>query len=96
MEYFLVHSYLPDLTEEMVRLIPAHRERVEHFRKLGKIVTYAVSADRSELWMTLFAPDEEAVMDVLSKLPLIDYLNPEISMLMFQLTPDQIHAPSWN
>ncbi len=96
MSYFQVYSKLPKLSEEMMMKIPQHRAKVDKYMQLGKIVSYAVAADRSALWMTVFAADERAVMDMLSKLPLIEFLNPEITLLMFQLSPDMVQSVSWN
>ncbi|TNE80314.1 MAG: hypothetical protein EP332_08090 [Bacteroidetes bacterium] len=96
MSYFLVYSKLPKLTEEMMMKIPQHRAKIDKYLQMGKVVSYAVAADRSALWMTVFAADETAVMDLLSKLPLVEFLNPEITPLMFQLSPDLVQSVSWN
>lgn len=96
MSYYLVYSKLPELNEEMMMKIPKHRAKVDKFIQMGKIVSYSVAADRSALWICVFAADETAVMDLLAKLPLIEFLNPEITPLMFQLTPDMVQSVSWN
>ncbi|MBI1221368.1 MAG: hypothetical protein GC180_02090 [Bacteroidetes bacterium] len=96
MQYFQVFSKLPAFTEEMVSRIPEHRQKIDKLLSLGRIAGYSVAMDRSSLWMIVFAADELAVMDLLSELPLNEYLNPEITPLMFHLTPDLISTPSWN
>jgi len=96
MSYFLVYSKLPELSEEMMALVPKHRAKIDRYIQMGKIVNYAVAEDRSALWMTVYAAEESAVMDILAKLPLVEYLNPEITPLMFQLNPDSVQSLSWN
>ncbi len=96
MYYFQVYSKLPELTEEMMERIPAHRKKIDRLLTLGRLVSYGVSAERDALWMTFYAADELSVMDIIADLPLSEFLNPEITPLMFQLTPDLVTTPSWN
>ncbi len=96
MQYFQIHSKIPELTEEMIRKIPEHRATVDRFIQTGRIVAYGVSADRTELWITVYAADEIAALDLIGNLPLAEFLHPDISPLMFHLTPDMIKTPSWN
>lgn len=96
MQYFQVYSKLPELNEDMISRIPEHRQKIDRLLALGKLAGYSVAMDRTALWMIVYATDEMAVMDLIAELPLNEYLNPEISPLMFHLTPDIISTPSWN
>lgn len=96
MHYFQVYSPLPELNEDMIERIPDHRKKIDRLLQIGRLVSYGVSADRSSLWMTVYAADEMSVMDLIAELPLNEYLNPEITPLMFNLTPDMVSSPSWN
>ncbi|HCS21388.1 MAG TPA: hypothetical protein DIW47_12650 [Bacteroidetes bacterium] len=96
MVYFQVYSKLPELTEDMISRIPEHRQKVDRLLALGRIVSYSVSFERDALWMTVYAANEMAVMDILADLPLNELLNPKITPLMFHLSPDMVTTPSWN
>lgn len=96
MQYFQVYSKLPELNEDMISRIPEHRQKIDRLLALGRLAGYSVAMDRTALWMIVYASDEMAVMDLIAELPLNEYLNPEISPLMFHLTPDIISTPSWN
>lgn len=96
MVYFQVYSKLPELTERMISRIPEHRQKIDRLMALGRVVSYSVSNDRDALWMTIYAANEMAVMDLIADLPLSEFLNPEITPLMFHLTPDLVSTPSWN
>ncbi|MDX5321283.1 MAG: hypothetical protein LPK45_09215 [Bacteroidota bacterium] len=96
MQYFQVYSKLPELNEDMISRIPQHRQKIDRLLTMGKVVTYGVSAERDALWMTVYAENEMAVMDLIADLPLNEYLNPEITPLMFHLSPDLMASPSWN
>ncbi len=74
---------------EFINLIPAQRKLVNQLMNSGVIVNYALSMDRSRLWVTIEAKHERAVMDVLSQFPLINFMHPEISELAFF---DSIHS----
>lgn len=74
---------------EFINLIPEQRKVVNELMNRGVIINYALSMDRSKLWITVEAKDEEAVMDILSGFPLIKFMQPEIIELAFL---DSIHS----
>jgi hypothetical protein len=89
MPVFLVESKLPPFSAEMAALIPAHREVVNDLFLEGKLVMYSVAADRSKWWCGVHASDEFEVLDILSRMPIIKFLKPEIHDLMFYNGADQ-------
>lgn len=95
MNYYIVSSKVPALSEGMIRKIPEHRAVIDRLMKVGQIMNYALAADRSRLWITLCADTETDAMDILAKLPLIEYLDFEISPLAFHLSPDTL-APAFS
>ncbi len=74
---------------EFINLIPAQRKLVNQLMDEGVIVNYALSMDRSKLWLTIEAKGEQEVMDVLSQFPLIKFMLPEITELAYF---DSIHS----
>jgi hypothetical protein len=84
MKQFIVSSRLPEeFSQEFLSLIPLQRSTVNRLMSKGVILTYSVAADRTRLWVTLEAESEVDVIHVLSELPLIRFMRPEISELMF-------------
>lgn len=83
MQVFLVESDIPEITEEMSALIPSHRKYVESLFQDGVLKMYAVSADRTRWWCAISARNEQEVMDVLAKMPIISFLKPQINDLLF-------------
>ncbi|MBS3913757.1 MAG: hypothetical protein KG003_04615 [Bacteroidetes bacterium] len=90
MSVYLVESELPDITEEFMLLLPKHREVVNKLFADGKLLMYAVDEDRSKWWCSVKADDEFEVMDILSKMPLIRFLDPQIHGLMFYNGSEQL------
>lgn len=81
---FQVHIKLPDIfTRRFAALIPQQRERVNQLMEERVILNYALDMDRSQLWVTMQAKDQEAVMDVLSTFPIIKDVKVEIFELAF-------------
>ena len=77
MKEYMINIKLPQqLKENFVALIPKQRAQVNKLMEEGKIIQYALAADRSMLWVTMIAKSEREVMDILSTLPLIHYMNP--------------------
>lgn len=70
-------------SDDFLRLIPGQRNVVNELMLEGKITSYCVSMDRSKLWMTMVGKDEEEIMEVLSRFPLIKFMDCEISPLLF-------------
>ena len=72
-----------------LKLIPLQRKQVDELMNQGVIISYALAIDRSKLWVTFEAKDENEVLDVLAGFPLIHFMIPEIIELAFQ---DSIHS----
>lgn len=69
--------------EEYISLIPDQRMTVARLMDKGVITGYALSADRTHLWMMVSANTERQVWEVLQKMPLYRYMNVIIEELAF-------------
>ncbi len=84
MSQFMVEFMLPDvMSEDFVATIPQHRLKINELMKEGKITSYSLAADRTKLWCIIRAETEYEVMAIIADFPLIEYLEPTISELMF-------------
>jgi muconolactone delta-isomerase len=83
-KYYMVVFRLPDpMPEEFVSLIPDQRTRVNEMMVEGRMMSYSLAADRSELWSVIKAESEIDVIRLLSELPLHSYMSFDISELAF-------------
>jgi hypothetical protein len=84
LDTFQVHIKLPDIfTRRFAALIPQQRERVNQLMEERTILNYALDMDRSQLWVTMQAKNQEAVMDILATFPIIKEVKVEIFELAF-------------
>ncbi len=84
MNHFMIDITLPELlTEEFLSLIPRQRAQVNKLFGEGRLASYALSSDRSRLWVTLFAESEEEVSTLVSTFPLRKFMKLEIYRLAF-------------
>lgn len=84
MKSYMVTIELGEFTEEFMSLIPLQRQQVAILMQSGRLVSYAVSMDRSTLWMTVNAENEQEVESLITAMPLHKYLHVEnIQDLMF-------------
>ena len=84
LDTFQVHIKLPDIfTRRFAALIPQQRERVNQLMEERVILNYALDMDRSQLWVTMQAKDQEAVMDILATFPIIKDVKVDIFELAF-------------
>ena len=63
--------------------IPAQRLKVNEMMENGKILSYSLSADRQKLWCILKAESELEAIEAISEFPLIGYMDPTITELLF-------------
>ena len=84
LDTFQVHITLPDVfTRRFASLIPQQRERVNQLLQDRVILNYALDIDRSHLWVTMQAKDQQTIMDVLATFPIIKDVKVEIFELAF-------------
>jgi hypothetical protein len=81
---FQIHITLPDVfSRRFAALIPQQRERVNQLLEERVILNYALDMERSHLWVTMQAKDQEAIMDILATFPIIKDVKVEIFELAF-------------
>jgi hypothetical protein len=84
MNNYMVEVELPrDLTEEFLALIPRQRAHVDALMKDGIITSYALSKDRSRLWITMDAKTDDEVQNVMRSFPMVKFFDFEVRELMF-------------
>jgi muconolactone delta-isomerase len=84
MSQFMVEFDLPvDMTEEFTAKIPLQRLKVNELMENGKLLSYALSYDRQKLWCVVKAQTEFDAIEIISEFPLISYMDPTITELMF-------------
>ena len=84
LDTFQVHITLPDVfTRRFASLISQQRERVNQLLQERVILNYALDIDRSHLWVTMQAKDQQTIMDVLATFPIIKDVKVEIFELAF-------------
>lgn len=85
MKEFMIVVSLPEVfSPRFMSLIPDQRKTVSALLKEGIIICYALSLERSKLWITMSAEDIEDVQKQLNKFPLARYMKSDIIELMFQ------------
>lgn len=84
MKSYMVNIALGDFSEEFMSLIPLQRAQVNILMQSNRLVSYAVSMDRANLWMTINAENEQEVESLITAMPLHKYMHiEEIRELMF-------------
>ena len=80
----MIEIELPiNMDEEFVQKIPAQRLKVNELMENGKLLSYSLSVDRQKLWCILKAESEVEAMETIAEFPLISYMDPTITELMF-------------
>jgi hypothetical protein len=74
MAAYLFELELSELTEEVVAIIPEHREHVNKLFAEGRMLSYSVSMHRNLVWCVINAEDEQEAMSMVLAFPLYPYL----------------------
>jgi len=84
MSQYMVEIQLPAvMSEAFTAKIPAQRKKINEMMEQGRMMSYALSDDYAKLWCVVKAESEFEVMSLVSEFPLIDFMDPKISKLMF-------------
>lgn len=82
-QYLAVISLPAKLNEEFVALIPAQRKHVDHLTGEGTVTGYSLALDRSKLWISLVAENEQEAAAILAGFPLSKFFKTELHPLAF-------------
>jgi len=95
---YLVDIQLPEeLDDDFITRIPQQRMVVNKLMEKGIITTYALSADRTKLWIVIQSESPRMVKEILQKMPLYNYMEILIHELAFHESPSfLIPQPSLN
>ena len=79
----MVEFTLAEMDEAFMARIPSQRAKVNEMMEQGRILSYSLSADRAKLWCIVNGDSELEVLETISEFPLINYMTPDVSELMF-------------
>ncbi len=84
MAQYMVDIRLPkEITPEFAALIPRQRKAINRLFEQGRIISYTLSLERARLWVVCVAANEEEVLAILAKFPLLKFMRFDIYELMF-------------
>ena len=94
---YMVEFELPaEFDEEFMALIPKQRYVIRQMLAEGSVQHYSLSLDRSRLWVVMMAESEIDLMEDIARMPLIDYMTPHVSQLMFHNSASEVMQFSLN
>jgi hypothetical protein len=84
MMFYMVEIELPEDPDiQFYQLIPAQKAHVDKLMEDGSIRQYALSHDRSRLWIIALGSEEAEIWDMLAAFPMIAFMKPKVTPLMF-------------
>lgn len=74
MAKFVVTLHLPVVfSEDFIALIPRHRAFINQLMEDNVVETYAISADRTQGWVTMSGQNEAVIRGTVQKFPLYPF-----------------------
>ena len=73
MPAYLFQLELRELSNEVIAVIPEHRQHINKLFSEGRILSYSVSIKRDIIWCVLNAEDEQEAMEMVAHFPLVRY-----------------------
>lgn len=84
MKHYMAELKLPTLfTGEFLSLIPAQRAIVDRLMTAGVILSYSLTLECSRLWIVLASSSEKETRDIVSGLPLSQFMQSNVHELTF-------------
>lgn len=98
MQQYLIDIKLPPtFSEKFMELIPEQYEQLERMMESNVIRSFALSADRSKLWLIMNAGNKLEVNETLQSLKLYEYFESFITELfIYKEAPAQMPTISLN
>jgi hypothetical protein len=75
MAAFLFELEIADLNEDMMAVIPQHREQIGKLFAEGRLLSYSVSIHRNYIWCVVNAEDEHHAMEIVLSFPLFHFFS---------------------
>lgn len=92
MNQYMIDIQLPQpITEEFADLIPNQRAMVNTLMGEGRISSYALSMDRSRLWVIVNAESAESARGIIASFPIIAFIKFRVHDLMFHNSIRLLH-----
>ena len=83
MQYMVEFTLPQPMTEDFISCIPQQRQAVNQLLHQGKILNYSLSLESFKLWVIFCVDTEVELMELISSLPLTDYMEVQINELTF-------------
>ena len=88
-QYMIDIEIQEDRVENFFTLVPDQRDQINKLMTEGRISSVTLSFDRSRLWITMFANNEDQVRTVLDGFVLINAMDFNIRQVMFHVSNTQ-------
>jgi len=81
---YMVTFNIPDpVPAELMAQIPEQRKVVNELFTSGKLASYTLTMDRTILWAVFFTSSESELIQLIDKMPLVQYADYDYYELMF-------------
>ncbi len=87
---------IPELNDEMMRLIPDQRRVVNELLIEQQILSYSLAKDMKSLWTIITAESESELIMIIDKMPITPYVYYDYKELVFHNTIQGLPAVSLN
>ena len=92
----MVNFVIPaELPEDFFELMPYQEMVVDRYLEEGKLINYALSLDRGQLWAIFNANSELEVLEMIIDFPLTEFMEVEISLLS-QYQTNEYPSPAFS
>lgn len=96
-QFYMVEFDLPKIFEdEFVARIPEQQKQIDLMMSRGIVKSYSLATNHSKLWMIAGGDSEFEIMEIISKLPLSEFMIPSIMPLMLHNSSQTVREFSLN
>lgn len=84
------------LSEELMDLIPEQKTVMDDLFASGKLLSYTVSLDRTQVWAIILAEEESELISYIDHFPMTSYMDFDYKEIMFHNTVHLMPTMSLN
>jgi muconolactone delta-isomerase len=91
-QYMVEFTILDPYNNGLEKLIPNQQKEVYKLFQQGKLLTYTLASNRSKLWAIFLSESESELVQILTKLPLHNFMDYDYTELLFHNSAS--HSPT--
>lgn len=95
-QYMVIFDLPSPFGEDMLDLVPEQKAAMDDLFEDGRLLSYTVALDRSQMWAIMLAEEESQLISYIDNFPMTNYMDFDYKEIMFHNTVHLMPSMSLN